>query len=156
VVINVRQRNVIDAATRLVLMTLFASLLVACGSSAHVSAETEAQNVYLDAVRHRNDVLARIQAEPAPAWTDLRRLAAEMKQAEEEKLHKLEAGKWPAAAESAIAALEDETRSAIPYWMAAAAGGTADDVTSNIDLALKHCGGPAAGMVRSSLGLPPA
>ncbi len=127
-------------------------LVLSCNSSA----QSKAQADYLDAVRHRNAVQARIQSDPATAWTELRSLAAEMKRAEEEELSKLEAGAWPPNAEAAIAELMKEIRLALPYWQKAAEATTPDEVYSNIDTAFDYCGGPAAGKVRTALGLPQA
>lgn len=83
-------------------------------------------------------------------------LAAEMKKAEEEESFKIEVSKWPPAAKDAIAALKNEIRLAISYWQKTTDADTPDKVYSNINLALKYCGGPSAGHVRTALGLPEA
>jgi hypothetical protein len=129
-------------------------LFAACGSP-KVSPH-DPQSIYLDAVKHRNDVLSAIQAQPAPSWTDLRSLSATMAEAEQEELSKLVAATWPADAQPAINALEGEIRLALPYWHAAATAQTPSEVESDINKALVYCGGPAAGEVRDALGLPPA
>ncbi|BFU47112.1 hypothetical protein [Krasilnikovia sp. MM14-A1004] len=113
------------------------------------------QAIYIDSVKHRNDVLKQILSDPGPAWPELRDLSAEMKVAEEEQLSKLEAATWPQDAEGAIVELKTDIRLAIPYWQKAAVSSSSDEAHANIGLALKHCGSSSATKARVALHLLP-